>query len=189
MARPKGIYNMEFRNKEMNRAPAHGFTLLELIVVLSVLAILLSWGMPSLTQSIRNNTVLAQGNELIAMLHFAKSEALRRNTDVPILLTADDDGWTAIVEDPAEVADVEGCVPGQLRCASHTGVILITEVEQVNYNNRGYIRSEDEAWAPETLFVQHSECQGNSQRRRIDITATGQISSCTLACNSMDECQ
>lgn len=165
-----------------------GFTLLELIVVLAVLAILLSWGIPSIQQSIRNNSVLAQGNELIAMLHFAKSEALRRNTDVPIQLTAAADGWTAIVEDPAEEADVEGCVPGQLRCASYTGVLLTADVAMVNYNNRGYIRSEDEAWTPETLFVQHTQCVGNNQRRRIDITPTGQVNSCALPCDSEAVC-
>ena len=166
-----------------------GFTLLELIVVLAVLAILFSWGLPSVQQSIRNNTVLGQSNELIAMLYFTKSEALRRNTDVPILLTSEANGWSAIIEDPAEVAEVEGCVPGQLRCASHTDVLLIAGVTEVNYNNRGYIRSEDDAWTAETLFVQHAQCTGNNQRRRIDITPTGQISSCALPCNSTAACQ
>lgn len=176
------------RNRYTTARSWRGITLLEFIVVLSVLAILLSWGIPSLQQSIRNNIVLAQGNELIAMLHFAKSEALRRNTDVPILLEAGANGWTAIIEDPAEVADVEGCVPGQLRCASHTGVLLTAAVGQVNYNSRGYIRSEDDAWTSETLYVQHAQCVGNNQRRRIDITPTGQIRSCALPCDSEALC-
>lgn len=180
------IYSMNTHNKRGHAT--QGFTLLELIVVLSVLAILLSWGIPSLQQSIRNNTVLAQGNELIAMLHFAKSEALRRNAEVPILLDSTTDGWTAIVEDPAEEADVEGCVPGQLRCASHTGVVLTADVSQIDYNNRGYIRSEDDAWTTETVFVQHTQCVGNNQRRRIDITPTGQVSSCSLPCDSEAAC-
>jgi prepilin-type N-terminal cleavage/methylation domain-containing protein len=176
-----------------SRVKAHcGFTLLELMIVLAVIAVLLSWGMPSLTQSIRNNQVLAQGNELIAMLHFAKSEALRRNTDVRIDLVAGEDSWSATIDDPAEEVDVEGCQPGQLRCVNYTNVglaVLDEDVEEVTYNNRGYIRSEDEAWVAETLFVQHSQCEGTSQRRRIDITPTGQISSCSLPCNSEDACQ
>lgn len=166
-----------------------GFTFLELMTVMAVIAILLSWGLPSVTQSIRNNTVLAQSNELIAMLHFAKGEALRRNTDVPMLLGAGANGWSAIVEDPAEEADIEGCVPGQLRCSNHTNVLLESAVTVVTYNNRGYIRDVDDVvWTPETLYLQHAQCEGNNQRRRIDITATGQISSCSLPCDSTATC-
>ncbi len=165
-----------------------GFTLVELIVVLSVIAILLSWGMPSLTQSMRNNQVLAQTNELIAMLHFTKGEALRRNTDVPLLLDAGANGWNAIVEDPAEEADVVGCVPGQLRCSSHTDVLLTANAAQVIYNNRGYIRDSDDTWTSEVIVLQHAQCSGDNQRRRIQITPTGQVSSCAQACNSPDAC-
>ncbi|HET6564090.1 MAG TPA: GspH/FimT family pseudopilin [Xanthomonadales bacterium] len=170
-----------------------GFTLLELMIVLAVLAVLLGWGMPSLTQSIRNNQVLAQTNELIAMLHFAKSEALRRNVPdderVEVSLNPEDGGWSAfvLVEDAGDPP--EGCEVGQLRCSSNTDVLLSGSTEQILFNNRGYIRSEDEDWNPETLFVQHTQCEGNSQRRRIDITATGQVSSCSLPCDVEDACQ
>lgn len=159
--------------------------MLELMIVLTVIAVLLSWDMPSLTQSIRNNQVLAQGNEFIAMLHFAKGEALRRNTDVPMLLNSATDGWSAIVEDPAEETEVEGCEPGQLRCSSHSSVLLSTDVTDITFNNRGYIRDVDDAWTPETIFLTHAECSGNNQRRRIDITPTGQVSSCAMACDSL----
>ena len=195
MARVAGALNAggmtEVKPQVKTEKSYKGFTFLELMTVMAVIAILLSWGLPSVTQSIRNNTVLAQSNELIAMLHFAKSEALRRNTDVPMLLDAEANGWGAIVEDPAEVADVEGCVPGQLRCSSNTNVLLESAVTVVTFNNRGYIRDADdgEAWTPETLYLQHAQCEGNNQRRRIDITATGQISSCSLPCDEIEaEC-
>jgi len=175
---------------DKSRVKTHsGFTLLELMIVLAVIAVLLSWGMPSLTQSIRNNQVLAQSNELISMLHLAKGEALRRNTIVQIQLASSENGWSAIVEDSEGDDLVDECGdPGQLRCASHTSVTL-ESVAGINFNNRGYIRSDLEDWQPETLFVQHAQCEGNNQRRRIDITATGQISSCALPCDSEDACQ
>lgn len=166
-----------------------GFTLLELMIVLAVIAVLLAWGMPSLTQSIRNNQVLAQSNELIAMLHFTKGEALRRNKDVPMVLGSDSGGWNAFVNDPEEEVAPDGCEPGQLRCASHTGVtlsVLEDGVDTIVFNNRGYIRDEDDVWTPETIFLKHAECSGNSQHRRIDITATGQVSSCAVACNGTE---
>ncbi len=178
-----------------------GFTLLEMMVVLSVIAILLSWGLPSLQQSIRNNQVLAQSNELVAILHLAKSEALRRNTNVSIDFDVSDDGWEAIIEDPAEVADIDGCLPGQLRCIGNTATSL--EVMDGNgvgldaliYNNRGYLfldleeaDDDDFIGRPAVLFVQHELCAGNNQRRRIDVRPTGQIGSCALPCGSEAVC-
>lgn len=184
----QGKNNMHQQTGKLKLNTHSGFTFLELITVLAILAVLLSWGVPSLTHSIRNNSVLAQGNELIAILHLAKSEALRRNTDVRIDFTSSADGWGATIDDPAEEADVEGCVPGQLRCVNHTSATL-TSVAELNFNNRGYIRAEDDVWTPEALFVQHTQCEGNNQRRRINITATGQISSCALPCDSTAACQ
>ena len=58
----------------------------------------------------------------------------------------------------------------------------------MTFNNRGYIRGSDDAWVAETFFLQHENCSGNNQRRRVDITPTGQVSSCSLACNSTAAC-
>jgi hypothetical protein len=59
---------------------------------------------------------------------------------------------------------------------------------ELTFNNRGYIRGIDDAWVPETLFLQHENCSGSNQRRRIDITPTGQVSSCSLPCDSTAVC-
>ena len=176
-----------------NHHGARGFTVLELLTAIAVMAILVGWGFPSLQTMIRNNQVAAQNAELVSMLNFAKGEAIRRNTDVPVILTATDDGWGAIVEDPAEEADVEGCVPGQLRCATYNRVDLVgldlpSGDSILTFNNRGYIIDPDQplTFASGTMFLQHENCEGNRQRTRIDITATGQINSCTLACDDDD---
>ena len=99
-----------------------GFTLIELMITIAILAILLGLGTPSLQTMIHNNQVAAQNNELMGLINFAKSESVRRNTDVTMLLTNGSTGWSAIVEDPTNTADIEGCVVGQLRCANNTRV-------------------------------------------------------------------
>ena len=176
------------KKSNLNRRFTRAFTLLELVTALAIAAITLVLALPSVRESIQNNQVLAQSNELISLLNFAKGEALRRNTGVPVALSSSDDGWEAIVEDPANEADIEGCVLGQLRCSSHTQVDLAADVALLTFNNRGYIRSADEPWAPETFFLEHSDCSGVNQRRRVDITPTGQISSCALPCGSQAVC-
>lgn len=167
--------------------------MIELVVVIAVIAILLALGFPSLTLSIQNNRMAAQNNELVGLLAFSKSEAIRRNDSVPLLLTASSDGWDAVVEDPSHTEDVEGCVFGQLRCVSN-GKVTITLSDAVaangmTFNNRGYIFDDnDTTWVQETIFLQHDNCTGNSQRRRIDISPVGQVSSCSLPCDSTATC-
>lgn len=164
------------------------FTLIELLIALSVVAILVAWGFPSIDESIRNNRMSAQNNEMLSMLYYARSEAIRRNTSVPVLISSTSQGWGAIVQDPSHEADIEGCVPGQLRCTSKTRVNLTAAATTVTFNNRGYIRGIDDAWTVETLYLQHENCRGQRQRRRIDISPTGRINSCGLPCDSVEAC-
>lgn len=177
-----------------------GFTLMELVIVLTIAAILVVWGFPSLIQSIRNNATASQNLSLIAMLNLTKSEAIRRNTDVNIVISDREAGWEAVVEDPSNEADIEGCAEGQLRCSNNEGTALdydgVVDPDCgageicITFNNRGYVRSFDEppTWSARTIFLQHEHCSGNNQRSRIDITPSGQISSCRLACDSEAAC-
>lgn len=59
-----------------------GFTVIELMVTLVVLAVLISIAIPSFTGMIRDNRNLAVRNELTSAIQMARSEALKRRTDV-----------------------------------------------------------------------------------------------------------
>src|SRR5262245_25530334 len=63
---------------------AKGFTLLELMTAISVMAILLSIGVPSFIQIIRNNRITAQTNELVAALNVARNESIKRGIPVSV---------------------------------------------------------------------------------------------------------
>jgi type IV fimbrial biogenesis protein FimT len=75
-----------------------GATLLELMVVLAVLAILVTIGMPSLTSLINASRVTSAANELVSSLHLARSEAIKRGTRAVMCPSATgtsctDGGW------------------------------------------------------------------------------------------------
>jgi Tfp pilus assembly protein FimT len=129
---------------------------------------------------------------MVAMLQYARSEAIRRNESVEVHLSADGATWATYIKDPDLTADVEGCALGQLRCAENESVAMNYDLDLggdvITFNNRGYIRDLDDPWTPEAIFLEHERCSGNAQRRRIDIMPTGQISSCSLACGSEAEC-
>jgi len=67
----------------------HGFTLVEMIVVMAVMAVLLSTGISQLRSVTDSLKLTAAANSLVSHFHFARSEAIKRNGRV-VLCTSDD---------------------------------------------------------------------------------------------------
>lgn len=83
----------------MNKTP--GFTIVELMVIMAILAITLAFGLPQITTVVTDNRRVDSLNRLSANLSYARSEAIKRST--PIILkpnTADNwhTGWSIFVD-------------------------------------------------------------------------------------------
>jgi type IV fimbrial biogenesis protein FimT len=61
-----------------------GFTLVEVMVVLSILAILVTIALPSMRQFVVRSKIANVTNELVGSINFARSEAIRRSQPVTI---------------------------------------------------------------------------------------------------------
>jgi type IV fimbrial biogenesis protein FimT len=93
----------------MTKRAAQGFTLVELMVTVSVLAIVLGFGVPGFQELILNNRITTQANEFVAALNFARSEAIKRGTRITVCKSSDgsncsgsnnwDQGWLVFVDD------------------------------------------------------------------------------------------
>lgn len=68
-----------------------GFTLVELMVTLTVLAILISVGLPAMNQFTQNQRTTSQINQLLGVLKLARSEALERGRRVGVITV--DGNW------------------------------------------------------------------------------------------------
>jgi type IV fimbrial biogenesis protein FimT len=82
------------------RAAQKGFTLIELMVTVVVLAVLMAVGIPSFRSFTATQRVKSVASDLTTALMLARSEAIKRNTNVTIApVTADTwtSGWTVSI--------------------------------------------------------------------------------------------
>lgn len=90
--------------------------MLELLVTMSVAAILMYMGIPSFVTTIRNDRLVGQANDLLASLNYARSEAANFNGNVTVCASSDGascggsnwaNGWI-ICQDAAGKTDCSG---------------------------------------------------------------------------------
>ena len=72
--------------KQNSRTRARGFTIIELMIVIALLAVVATIAVPSFTQFTRNNQTQAQSDEILRFLQYARSQAVssRKTYEVSI---------------------------------------------------------------------------------------------------------
>jgi type IV fimbrial biogenesis protein FimT len=179
----------------MNTVFQRGFNLLELMAAITVLGILLGIGVPSFTQMVRNNRVVASTNELVVALSSARSEAVRRGlpiavcsrtgptTDVCASGTANNwrNGWLVYTDAIGTAGTIDaGDEILQRYDEVPVGVTLLTNnLPLVRFGASGLPVT---GAAAETIFtIKHTVCTGNNQRT-VKITRTGRLHTNKGAC-------
>jgi type IV fimbrial biogenesis protein FimT len=66
-----------------------GFTLIELMIVMVIVAIFVTVGVPNFQNMIGDNRLSTQANSLVSSLQFARSEALKTGTQVVVCRSTD----------------------------------------------------------------------------------------------------
>lgn len=94
-----------------------GFTLLELMITITVAGILMVIAVPSFQHAISSTNLSGAHNDLVAALRYARSEAITRNGDVEIIANGNwHDGWTVQVPasggNPVEVLRTHAALDG-----------------------------------------------------------------------------
>lgn len=159
----------------------HGFTLLELMTAIAVLAVLFGLGIPAFASITRNSQIAAQSAGLVQALTLARSEAVKRGVRVSVCASGGanvcagaatwNNGWIVFADDfgAAGVIDVND-VPIQTWPGSNAGVQLTMPVAApaVTFARTG------RAEFARTFKVTKPGCTSD-QQREIDVSISGRI--------------
>ena len=80
---------MNMINNTTQKKYGSGFTLIEMIVTVSIVAILASIAAPSFSSMLERNKATAVANEMVSALLLARSEALKRRNNVTVCTSMD----------------------------------------------------------------------------------------------------
>lgn len=108
------------------RPARHGFTLIELMVTITVLAVALALAAPTFSTQLANFRVRAAAEAAINGLNYARTEAVRRNAAVEFTLDAAGSGWTVTrVSDGTTLQQrAGGDSPGTALSSSTTSLVV-----------------------------------------------------------------
>lgn len=150
-----------------------GFTLIELMIVLVISSILLTMAVPSFSEVMRNNRLTTATNNLVTSFNLARSEAIKRRSNITVCASSDQagctggswaDGWIVINAATNEVIRIFEPMKGNPTVTS--------AVSSVAYTQEGFLNG----GAPVSIGL----CfESGKPGRQIDIAATGRSSNVT----------
>ncbi len=159
-----------------------GFTLLELITAMTVLAILVSIAIPSFANLTRANQIAAASNELVTALTLARSESVKRGIRVSVCASNGAavpacsgaatwaNGWIVFTDDTGGAGALDPPTDELLQTwpAPAAGVIVANAAPAVMFTRMG------NAVADTTFAITKQGCSEN-QRRNITVARTGRV--------------
>lgn len=186
----------------MNIRTAKGFTLLELLITLSIAGILLAIGVPSFTSMMAESRISAQYNSLVGSLYHARSEAIKGAADVTVCprdmidgtQCGDSSDWrngwivfideayipneaTAIIENQSNIIAVQPAIAGPNTIASFGSTTnVVSNVTPANYVR--YLQNGSSSLTTGSLVICDIS-RGSAKSRALNIVQTGDIRSGT----------
>ena len=150
-----------------------GFSIVELMIGITVMAILLSVAVPSFQTMMQNTQVRNAAEAISNGLQRARAEAVARNTNVIFTLGVNT-AWTISIESTAAVIESRSANEGS---ANVTVTFVPVDASAVTFNNLGgVVATNADGSAPFTQF--NFTATGASKDLRVTIGAGGNAKMC-----------
>lgn len=161
---------------------ASGFTLIELMIGIAILAIALALGIPSLAEWIQNSQIRTAGESISAGLQAARNEAIRRNTPIEFSLTgnggAGETGWQIVVRNTGVVLQTQTAGEGSRNA---TLVATPADARMLTFTGLGRISATNADATPvlTQINIDNPKMSATTSRDlQIGITSGGAIRMC-----------
>lgn len=178
------------------RRRSHGFTLFELMVTVAVAGVILTLGVPSFVDMVRNNRAATNVNELLTAFSIARSESIRRGSNITVCRSSDGaactagswaSGWIVIRDTAAtdtavpvvgEVLREWSAMPGNAAVTTFANGTA-TDIGWVRFTPRGGMRAGGAM--PIRYDIELEGCTGQ-QMRRVVLNTVGHATVTREAC-------
>jgi type IV fimbrial biogenesis protein FimT len=179
-----------------------GFTLIELMVMLTITSVLMMVAVPSFVSYRRNAELTAAANTFLAAVNAARGEAMKRGMNALVVPTGNgsdwNTGWVVFVDkNNTRIYDesVEGTILSQSVVPSGISVSgtnsAVGSVPYVMFDASGYSRLKTGGFGALTLTMTRSDVSGAeqlSQTRRIIVASTGRVRICKPTSTTDSNC-
>ncbi len=156
--------------------PRRGFTLLEMMIGLAIVAVLASLALPSLSATIARQRLKAAAEMLAADLAEARHEAARRGLPLHLhFKTAANWCWAMTTTSGCDCAVAQQCIVRATGAADHPGVLLV-EAADVRFDPEG------SGSANSAVSQGHALLQSaRGEQLRVSLTRLGRAKLCSPA--------
>ena len=152
---------------DRNQQKIPGFTLVELMVTVAVIAVILVIGVPSIANMKRSGDLITTSKELVTALNYARAEAVRQGLDIGVNPISGSwaNGWQVEISGTA-IREFGAPPPG-------SSVALTTGSAPVTFAGMGNVVTKS------CLDV---SVTGSSAVRSVPISPAGRITTCRDSC-------
>lgn len=164
----------------------YGFTLIELMVTISIAGILMAIAVPNFQTFMQNSRITTQANEFLTALNYARSEAVKRGVTVTVCPSSSPStcaastnwaqGWLVFVDADsngvfATGTDISVRVWPALRAGSTLTAATLT---RTTFNSSGFARAGANSYGNDTFRL--CDSRGMAFGRAITLTNSGRAS-------------
>jgi len=169
------------RRAEPGARPAAGFTLIELMVTISLIVVIMALAAPSFTAFQRNAQLTSSANTLLSSLTAARAEAMKRGRNVtvaPVTGSNWNSGWIVFVDEDGSGAKNGSEAVLATEPAPESTITIETVpagTAYVMFNGSGYPRLSGGAFQSSSIDFTHGL---SSEQRRIVSSPAGRLRIC-----------